>query len=187
MNWLRIPIRCGLSLIDRIYHARRGCERVGPLLMIGRERHVGGRRCFDDGTVIRNGDIIGSLHLDNLAMARLSPRSSIAAAIDFRNQFRTSLQALAQRSMHDPEFAALAAYRGITWIPPRAARYGFTHDPIPHGNRRAFNTLYFRLLLWAVAPDAESASSAKMAITAWWITRKQLQENFGGPDIPDIR
>lgn len=167
---LRLVLRC----VDFVYHWRHHSEAVGPLLLVNASVHDGPDKEFADGTLIRHGDTIGAIHFDNRVTAKFTSRSARAAAIQLLRVLMQSLEVLAQKSVDDPEYARFKVYRGITWLPSHGATVGFETEPLAEGRRRRFLTRFFRVLVWAVAPSAETRTSAHVEPIVFWMTRTQL-------------
>jgi len=80
-----------------------------------------------DGTVIRRGDLIGELHLNNVLAARLAERTPWGlegAAMD-------DLRALARWLEHQPDLQRPVAFHGRTFLGRAARRVGFATSSCP--------------------------------------------------------
>ena len=167
-------LRLILRVVDVIYHWRHKSEPVGPMMLVNESVHDGPDKVFADGTLVKQGDIIGAIHFDNRVTSRLASHSSRAAALRFVRLLRESLAALAQKAANEPVYARYPAYVGITWLPPHGVKMGFETEPMPEGGRRRYLTRFFRLLVWVVAPAQETRDSANPEPIVFWMTRKQL-------------
>lgn len=171
---LRGLFRRILRIVDVIYHWRHGSEAVGPMLLVNASVHDGPDKQFADGTLVRQGDVIGAIHFDNRVTANIASRSTHAAAIEFRRLLVDSLAALARKSADSPGYARYPVYCGITWIPPHGARLGFETEPLPDSGRKRFLTRFFRFLLWTVTPAEDTRASMRFEPIVFWMTKKSL-------------
>lgn len=171
---LRGIFRFLLRGVDLVYHWRHHSEAVGPMLLVNQTVHEGPDKQFADGTLVKQGDVIGAIHFDNRVTANMVGRSSRAAALHFKRLLAESLAALAKKSVDETAYARYPAYLGITWLPSHGARMGFETEPLPPGRRRRFLMRFFRLLVWIVAPAKETRAIARFEPIAFWMTRKQL-------------
>ena len=89
-----------------------------------------------------------------------------------------SLVVLAHKSVDDPGYARYPAYCGITWLPPHGEKLGFETEPLPEGDRKKFLMRFFRILVWVIAPAAETRESANLEPIVFWMTRNKLQELY---------
>jgi len=80
--------------------------------------------------------------------------------------------------VEDPDYARYPVYCGITWLAPHGEKLGFETEPLPEGDRKKFLMRFFRVLVWIVAPAAETRESAKLEPIAFWMTRARLQELY---------
>lgn len=171
---LRGLFRRILRLVDIVYHWRHKSEPVGPMLLVNAAVHDGPDKRFADGTLVRQGDVIGAIHFDNRVTAKLVSRSSRAAALQFMGLLKESLAALARKSVDEPEYARYTAYCGITWLPPHGAKMGFETEPLPDSGRKRYLMRFFRVLVWIVAPAPDTRTPAQLEPIAYWMTRKSL-------------
>lgn len=109
--------------------------------------------------------------------------STDRAALRFARLMLESMHLLADRARRDPLFSDLAVYHAVSWLPPHGRRIGFITEPFPDGPRKRLLAVYFRLLVWAFAPAAQTRASARPDPTIYWLTRKQLLRRFG--DVRD--
>jgi len=176
---LRESARYLLQFVDWLYHRLHRSEPVGPLMMVSHGVHKGPDKHFNDGTVLVEGDAIGDFHIDNRIIAQLNPRSSRAAALRFGRLLYESFGELARKSVDEAGWSRYRAYRGVTWMPPHGqTTFGFETEPLEEGPRKRFLGVFFRVLVWVVAPAAETRASVSIEPTVFWMTRKQLLKNF---------
>jgi peptidoglycan-N-acetylglucosamine deacetylase len=126
--------------------------RPGALLGIEMRRHAGPALRLGDGTVIRSGDLVGELHLDNArvrAVVRSEGWQGIAAA-------RRDLAAVARWTARTPPARRPIAFHASTLLGPLAARAGFEVTPRPRSNRARLDEWFLRWLMARWSPDGRA-------------------------------
>lgn len=169
--------RC-LFEVDHLYRRYHRLQPVGEVLSVGRRRYRGSTLAFDDGTRLVSGETIGTLHFNNARLRQLDGRTPAAAGTAFARLMRTSLAILAEKARHDPAFSGVAAYHGVTWLPPHGRAIGFTTRPLPDGTRTRLLARHFQLLIWAYAPGQRVRGRVRPVPIAYWITRRALLQHF---------
>ncbi len=165
--------------MDSLYHRWHRLQPVGDVLYVGRGRYRGPGREFDDGTRLTRGDLIGTLHFNNVRFSAIQADTATGAARRFAPLMLDAMRALADRARQDAVFSDLTVYQGITWLRPHGRAVGFVTEPFPGGIRKRLIAAYFRLLVWAFAPAEQTRASAKPDPTVYWLTRKHLLRRFG--------
>ncbi len=178
MEWLRQIIQYGLLKVDRLYRLRHRLQPVGEVLVVGRSRYRGPAMAFADGTRLAAGDFIGTLHFNNARFPQIDGETSGRAALHFMRLMLESLQILANKTRRDPVFSDLAVYHAVSPLPPHGQRVGFITQPFPSGAKKRLLGAYFRLLVWAFAPAAQTRDSARPEPTIYWLTRQELLRQF---------
>lgn len=164
---------------DRVYRQYHHLRPVGPLLLVGFQRYTGVERRFPDATVLVPGDRIATLHFNNARIASLGHgQSRHLTAWQFTRLLRESLEALASFSA-SAEADSIAVYEGTTWMQSHGFRVGFVTEPLSQGWRAQLLRLHFRMLRACFAPADFRRKSGAIAPRNFWITRTQLQTNFG--------
>jgi hypothetical protein len=181
MSLARYAARHVLLAVDRLYRRWHHLSMVGPLLHAGQVQYDGPPRHFADGTELRTGDLLGTLHFDNARIAGLEGNGPGATGLQFRRLLFASLRALAERARPGQLFHGVAVYRGIGWV-RHGERIGFIHEPAPDGWRTRWATLHVRLLVWAFAAPGGTAGEARPELTITWLTRRTLVARFGKAD-----
>lgn len=174
----RIAQRC-LSWVDQRYHRWHGLQPIGEVLYVGRTQYRGPAMTFADGTELKPGDAMGTLHFNNARFPRLAAHTPTQAAFRFARLMVGSMRILAEKERLDPLLSELAVYHAVTWLRPHGAQLGFFTQPVPAGPRKYFISLYFRLLVWTFAPAQETRAAANPEPTCYWLTREQLLLRFG--------
>lgn len=179
MEWMRqVAQRC-LGKVDKLYHRWHGLQPIGEVLYVGRTRYRGPAITFADGTQLKTGDFMGTLHLNNARFPDLEADTSIQAALRFTRLMLASMRILAEQGRQDPHFSELTVYNAVSWLGPHGAKVGFQTQPVPPGPRKYLSSLYFRLLVWTFAPAQQTRASASPEPTIYWLTREQLLQRFG--------
>ncbi len=101
----------------------------GYILRLKLTRHRGPRVVLRDGTVIRRGDPVGELHLDNERAAALHAQGH--GGIRFRREVYRALAALAAELARREEYRPIAAVYGASLFWAEAAHAGFEYRDIP--------------------------------------------------------
>ena len=177
MSHVRRLTRNGLTCIDSLYRRWHRLHAVGPMLFVGQTRYRGPSRCFPDGTRINDGDFIGTIHLNNAAIAGLSGQSPGAIGLRFARLLCLSLRALAASAEGTPECGQIAVFQGLGWL-RHGARLGFITEPARSSWRNRFSGVYLRLLVWAFASADGAATRARPSPTVTWLTCRTLQQRF---------
>lgn len=178
MERVRRIVRSCLRRVDALYRLRHRLRPVGPLLLVGRDRYSGPAKRFPDGTELRSGDSIGTLHFDNARIAALDAETPNAIGLSFARLLLESLRNLAELSGAHGPFGDVAAFRGIGWL-RQGARFGFINEPFPEGRRKRFLAVHIGLLVWAFAPTGGTAIVARPEPRVSWITRDTVLTRFG--------
>lgn len=166
-----------LGAVDRGYRRWHRLRPVGPVMYVGRTQYNGPERHFADGTTLRPGDFIGTMHFDNQRLATLANQSPSATGMHFARLVFPSLRRLGELLQTDEAFREIAVVQGMGWF-HHGADLGVVNEPVPPGPRRLFLARYMRLLAWAFAPDDRRARSVRPEPTVTWITRGVLMARF---------
>ena len=174
-RWLRRL----LERVDRRYRERCNLSPVGPLLLLGLERHDGEPCELADGTRLERGAWVGRLHYNNARAAAVEAESRHQAGVRFARLLTDSFAELAERARGDLDTFDIAVFEGITWLRAHGSTAGFDAQPLPHGPRRWLLGAHFRLLIWAFAPVARGSAVLEVEPHRFRITRRALIEKFG--------
>jgi hypothetical protein len=179
MSTSRDLVRRIMNRIDAWYYERHQLRPVGPALHIGCSRYRGPDMEFADGTVLRDNEMIGTLHFNNAGLSALGDGSVHRAGFRFARLMRQSLRMLAENSESDPELRNIRVYYGITWLPDHGNVVGFVSKPLPGTLRNRLIKTYLRLLMWTFAPKTKATKRAAVQPRAYWLTRGTLAQNLG--------
>ncbi len=181
----RPRVAWAVRVYDRAYRLLRGLDRpsakVGPALRI-EIRRSRRRRDLSGGEVIRRGDFIGILHLDNERIAHLNLEAlpPNVVAVRFRHAFVASLVDLAEIVGRPGRWSQVRAFGATTIMHVGLVRLGFEVE------RRgplfpAFEGACQRLLLASLHPTAppQFRGETYRIARGVWITRENLLELFG--------
>ena len=177
---MRVMVRFLFRLIDLVYHWRYQSEPIGDLLMIGRTEYAGKEQTFEDGTVVRDGDLIGTFHVNNRVIEKVNDLSATAtgAALELRKLFQRSLEELAGIAVRDQQYSGIQVYRGVTWVPRRGRQLGFFTESIPDGPRKTVTIWISRLMMFGMSPARVGKKSQKIDLTTYWLTKNQLLKRY---------
>ncbi len=181
LSWQHWPI----AAYDRLFRWLNGLDRpgshVGPVLRLKVRPSRRDVRLMD-GTVVRRGDLIGVIHLDNerVVSLRAEGRGSEAIGFEFRRQFLASLRELATLSDLGP-LAGVRAFTATTILHHALGRLGF--EPARGGSREsALIGAYQRALLASLRPAGRARLDASIRRHArqLWVSREALLARFRG-------
>ncbi|HYM66568.1 MAG TPA: hypothetical protein VEW68_04705, partial [Patescibacteria group bacterium] len=110
--------------------------REGGLFRFEVIRYKGRDHRLADGTLVRHGDLVVELHLDNRAFVamRSRPGYSTWKAV---HELRLDLAALGSR-IRSGELGQVAAFHGVSVLGPAGRLLGFESEELPHNWRNAF-------------------------------------------------
>jgi hypothetical protein len=167
-----------LGLIDAWYYRRYKLKSLGPVLFVGRAYYRGPELKFEDGTLLRDNDVIGRLHFNNASIAALGEGSMHRVGFRFAKLMRESLRKLAEAAHNDPAFADVRVFQGMTWIPPHGEVVGFVSTPMPKTWRTRLLSAHFKVLMWVFAPASRIRNREQAEPRLYWLTRAALSRNL---------
>jgi hypothetical protein len=171
--------RRALSLVDAWYYRRYRLRTLGPVLFLGSSVYHGPRIDFQDGTVLRDQDVIGKLHFNNASIAALGEGSMHRVGFRFAKLMRESLRQLHEAALSDPSLRDISVFQGVTWIPSHGEVVGFVSTPMPMNWRTRLLTAHFRMLSWVFAPANKIRERGNTEPRLYWLTRNALANNVG--------
>ncbi len=177
----RWPVRIYDRAYRRVHGLDRPAARVGPALCVEMRRN---RRAhaLPDGTVIRQGDAVGILHLNNarIAAVHLNGSSPQVIGLEFRRWLLASLDDLARIAAPAGPLAAVRAFSATTIFYTGLARLGFQ---IASGGLffPGLVAAYQRLLLASLHPRGTLGFRRVTYRRArrLWLTREALLARYG--------
>lgn len=176
-----------IALYDRLY--RSWYDLDNPRAEVGPALRVEIRRCYrplrlPDGTLVRAGERVGVIHLNNDRVAALHANGlpPIATGLEFRRQLLASLGALATLARPEGRLSAVAAFSATTIFHRGLRRLGFGVEP---GGLLwpSVTATYQRALLASLRP----AGALRLKTAAYaraerlWISRERLLTLYGDP------
>ncbi len=176
-----------VEMYDGAYRVLHGLERpsaqVPPVLRLEVRRSVR-RLALGDGTVVRLGDRVGVLHLDNRRLATVHARGStpLAIGLEFRRELLASLRGLAHRARPGGSLADVVAFSATTILHHGLPRIGFERDPVRIAWPRITTGYQLALLAtlhpngWLRAARLNGCRSERL-----WISRRKLLALYGVP------
>lgn len=167
-----------LGLVDAWYFRRYKLKTLGPVLLVGRTHYRGPELKFDDGTLLRDNDIIGRLHFNNASIAALGDGSMHRVGFRFARLMRESLRKLAEAAHNDPTLADVCVFQGTTWIPAHGEVVGFVSTPMPRTWKTKLLSAHFKVLMWVFAPAARTRNREQPEPRLYWLTREALSRNL---------
>ncbi|MFD7523318.1 polysaccharide deacetylase family protein [Paenibacillus chitinolyticus] len=140
-------------LFHRLYRIQPGDSEHRFLHYRIRTYH-GQELVLEDGEIIRPGDKVAELHLDNewLRQAGSQNSSMMKLAVQMIRAMGNSMPRLAHRLLTDPALADLKGVYGISMIHRGTKQFGFTVLPLHNRLWRWSSTLYLRVLLGMLHP-----------------------------------
>jgi peptidoglycan-N-acetylglucosamine deacetylase len=182
--------RAAIFAYDWVYRVAHGlntpASEVGPVLRVEIRRSHGSFR-LADGPVVRFGDRIGFLHVNNdrVVDLRSDGLSPIAIGLEFRRRLIASLRSLAALSQPEGRLADVRAYAATTIFHEGLGRLGFEAEP---GGLRWPKVVaaYQRALLMSMhtgSPVGLRAVTYHQAERVW-ISRQKLIRLYAPPVDP---
>jgi hypothetical protein len=168
-----------LGMVDAWYYRRYKLKTLGPVLFVGRAHYRGPELKFEDGTLLRDNDVIGRLHFNNASIAALGEGSIHRVGFRFARLMRESLRKLAETAQTDPTFADVSVFQGTTWIPSHGEVVGFVSTPMPNTWKTKLLSAHFKMLMWVFAPAARIRDREQAEPRLYWLTREALSRNLG--------
>jgi hypothetical protein len=178
MNVLHRIAQRALGVVDGWYYRRYKLTTLGPVLFVGRTHYRGPELKFDDGTLLRDNDVIGRLHFNNASIAALGEGSMHRVGFRFARLMRESLRKLAEAAHNDPAFADVRVFQGTTWIPAHGEVVGFVSTPMPKTWKTRLLSAHFKMLMWVFAPAARIRNREQAEPRLYWLTREALSRNL---------
>jgi hypothetical protein len=171
---------------DAAYRRFHGLEDLpterGTVLRVGVERYRGRRVALRDGTVVRAGDVIGTIHLHNETVAALhdGKPDSVRSGILILRGFERSLRALAGLSEDHPRYRAMKALTATTILHQGVEGFGFEIHPPPSGPMGRIASAYQRFLLARLHPLGRERESRKtFEVRTIWASMKEIRRRYG--------
>lgn len=173
------PILSAWEELDRRRRRIRPIRREGVLgLEFG--RHHGPTLILGDGTTLRTGDPVATLHIRN-------PRAHDLAMPGWQvrglGEARADLVRLASWAAQQPPARRPVAYTGATLMGPFARRLGFESRPRPRTPRTRLDDWFLRWLLarWSVAGrERLRRGHGALRSSDVWLTHGALERRYGG-------
>lgn len=172
------------SLLDRLeawFERRYDIRPIGEggyVVRLGLIRYRGPDVTFQNGAVLRRGDLVGEVHVDNRRAAAL--HQGRKGAFRYRREVFRALPALARDLRTRPEYQSVQAVGGPSLFWEEATLAGFEHRPLPPF-ARWWLTWWERFLLARYHPAgrARLAEGNRKELRQIWISRRTLLERYG--------
>ena len=150
----------------------------GSILRLGLIRYRGADIVFQDGAVLRRGDLVGELHIDNRRAAAL--HEGRKGGFRYRREVFRLLPVLARDLRTRPEYQAVQAVGGPSLFWEEATAVGFEHRTLPWFTR-LWLTWWERFLLARYHPSgrARLGQGNRTELRQVWMTRRTLLERWG--------
>ncbi|MCZ8516693.1 hypothetical protein O9H85_30810 [Paenibacillus filicis] len=147
---------------DRLFHLCFGVKPIGyadpPFFLFRVRRYLGNEVVLSDNEILRCGDRVMELHLNNEILARLvsESRSLVHCAVRIIQMVKEALPYMHEILKRDPRYHNVKAIYGITMIHQGAERIGFTVMNLPDGWFSRLTRIYLRSLLSVIHPDGSA-------------------------------
>jgi len=155
----------------------------GTILRMGVERHRGSRVMLRDGTVVEPGDLVGTIHFHNEAVAALHDGkvNPVRSGILIARAFERSLKALARLSDNHPRYRGVKAFTALTIFHQSMEGFGFEIHPVPSGWKSRIVAAYQRFVLIRFHPlGRERERQRRFDARVTWISRAELRRRYFG-------
>ena len=145
--------------------------------------HRGATVTLSDGTVVREGDPVAEVHVDNARLEQLhrgaeDPRR---VGLKFARQLTDAFAALAAYLRDNPQIPAVAVF-GTTLYWQGAQRLGWEVRDLPGGIQRLLLNAWLRFLVWYYHPEGTRRTAGRERLSRArqiWISRRRLVELYG--------
>ena len=171
--WETLWVRCW-----RLYEIPGDPHRV---VRIGFRRWSGPAVELAGGTVVRHGDWVGEIHLNNPRFARVweeSGGSPAAAVARLSAEIRRALRSLAGEVQAGRLPVAPVAFFGKTLIDRGLARMGFEVRELPNTPGHRWLARYARWLLSVYHPAGLAHAAGKHGLRCAWLTVDELVRRY---------
>jgi len=159
----------------------------GTILRIGVARYRGRRVALRDGTVVRTGDVIGTLHFHNEAVAAIhdGKLDSVRSGILILRAYERSLKTLARLSEDHPRYRRMKALSATTIFHQGVEKLGFEIFPLPSWPAGWIVSAYERFLLARFHPlGRRRKSQKKFEARTIWASAKEIRRRYGDNSSP---
>jgi hypothetical protein len=165
-----------LGIVDNIYRWIHQLDPAGTIFYIGLKTYRGALLTLSDGTVVKNGDKICTLHFNNERIALFRSESKVNTGFSFVRHVTLSLSELAKRLYSDKAYEGVVAISGITWMSREGAKkIGFDSYPVSGVCRLLLLRIKFSLCLFSVG---EKNAARKISPHAFWMSKKRLLRQY---------
>ncbi|HEX9067635.1 MAG TPA: hypothetical protein VF807_02615 [Ktedonobacterales bacterium] len=151
------------------------------LLLVRFTRYHGRPITLPDGVTITRGTLVGELHVQNKALARISGEQS---TWDLLRMFAEDMRALAAWSEREDFPRGVDAFYGVTLLGRAAGRLGFTIRARPRSLYAVLDRFFMTGLLALYHPQGVARLASGTTYGAYpqeiWISREQLMRQAGG-------
>jgi len=146
-------------------------------------RHRGKPLRLDDGTLLKPGDMLLELHMNNLWFIHNRDISGSAGESRWKvsSAFAEDLRYLARQMMEGAFPTEVKALHGITTLHSPARRLGFTVTELPNNLRRRITTFYLsglRRVYYFGKPGIQARQRKPPVLNEVWMSRARLLERY---------
>ena len=157
------------------------------ILRIGVARYRGRRITLRDGTVVQAGDMIGTIHFHNEAVAALhdGKPDAVRSGILILRGYERSLRALARLSEDHPRYQNIKALTATTIFHQGVENFGFEIYPPRSGPAGWIVSAYQRFLLARFHPlGRQRERRKKLEARTVWVSTKEIRRRYGDRSSP---
>lgn len=180
-------------LFARLYRVQsiEGSE-AGGVLRWNPRRYRGASFTLDDGTVVRDGDIIGELHFNNERVMEIAKNAEneAGAALGVARALTESLADLARALEEGRIGPEVKCFWGLTFFHRGAERFGFQVEPVRGFYRREVIGRFEKLVLSMYHREGArrlSRGRAGLVPMEVWLSRSTLAKRYGGDRREGLR
>lgn len=171
------------KLFHRLFHVRP-VDSHNPFLHVRVCTYNGKPILLTDGEVIRKGDRVVELHLDNhlLFEMGMQARSSVQLAVQMIRAMEDLLPKLSELMVTDRAFNNVKGVYGISMIHRGTKKFGFSVMNLSSGIFTNLTKIYLKLLMFIVHPQGKKRLDQKKELLTpkmIAISTKQLQRGYG--------
>ena len=148
-------------------------ESTRKMMYISPHIYKGADLKLADGTVIKEGDQVAELHIDNLKVDKIKNDLNTLYSI-----LEEELYVLSQAMSNIDKYKSINAYYGVTLLHPIALRNGFTIIDISNKYKKFFVKIWENILKLSYGKSRIKTSKGFRIPKECWISKSQVLDRL---------